>query len=683
MSDSPPLHYDIFISHNNADREWASALANRLAEEHYNGRPLRPWLDRQYLDPGKLANNSELTTALDRSRILGLVLSPAALASEWVKFELSYFLEQRTPTDVIVMLRQSCELPKALAKLRVLDFRSERTFEKRFGKLVAALCPATEVDVDDVNERVDVAIEKSLGSDPGDFAPGPTRERDNVFQALVRYDIDDGAFEGLAIAAFVRAAEHVLRLHARRDRKAYNTKMLLGECLAAALVRSVGYRQVAQRLLDIGETQADPVLLFVVARAFSKLAEIDSQLVDTSVLLRLARQLDAKNVISNEQKSVETLLGRVLGKLRGTPAGDLLIKTVIEAGRSSRIAGIISISLTYHRGAPVFYVSELERAHERRDNEEELHRDPPSKRMLALLFASDLGQHQDVVEALRIAKQDIQHDFPGTELPHAYSWLGLRPGIAVKGTHLAPFMGIVVKATLDNMNKMGGKKNNVSTVACLTEPRIVEVLFQNCGALLIPEQNADSHQCRRLRGRGVPFAMLSKETMALIEDGDAIVVDEEEIRIWSRAYEPEWPIPKKRTRRRKKRAEVKPAKPRAIRGVKKLMREKIRPHLEVMASHVAAPLRLEIRIQSEGCTPSFWGADFQPGAVKLKEGQLDDIHVALHIDFKESAALLEQELSWDNIMKHVYGDLAYFSKLFDAWNAAVRERKGRSQPRRG
>ena len=165
--------------------------------------------------------------------------------------------------------------------------------------------------------------------------------------------------------------------------------MLLGECLAAALVRSVGYRQVAQRLLDIAETQAeDPVLLFVVARAFSKLAEIDPQLVDTSVLLRLARQLDGKDVISNEQKSVETLLARVLGKLRGTPAGDLLIKTLIEAGRSSRIAGIIGISMTYHRGAPVFYVSELKRAHEQRDAEEELHRDPPSRRMLALLFAS-------------------------------------------------------------------------------------------------------------------------------------------------------------------------------------------------------------------------------------------------------------------------------------------------------
>ena len=546
MSETSPLHYDIFISHNNADKEWAYALANRLAAERYNGRPLRPWLDRQYIDPGDLASNSELTTALDRSRTLGLVLSPAALASEWVEFELDYFLEHRANTDIIVMLRQDCEPPKALRDLPVLDFRSDRNFKKRLGELVRALCPATEVGLKDVNELIDVAFETCVQSDPGGFATGPSPERDDVFRALDRYDIDDGAFEGLAIAAFERAAGHVLRLHARHDDKAYNTKMLLGECPAAALAHSVGYRQVAQRFLDIADTQTDdPVLLFVVTRVFSKLAEIDPHLVDTSVLLRLARQLDAKNAISNEQKAIETLLGRVLGKLRGTPAGDLLIKTLIEAARSSRIAAIFGISLSYHRGGPVFYISELERVHEQRDAEEELHRGPPSKRMLALLFASDIDQHEDVEAALRIAKQDIEHDFPGTELPYAYSWLGLRPDIAVKGTHLAPFMGTVVKATIENMIEVGGNKNNMSTVACLTEPRIIEALFQNCGALLIPEQDADSHQCQRLRGRGVPFAILSEETMGLFEDGDAIVVNQEEIRIWSRAYEPDWPTPKK------------------------------------------------------------------------------------------------------------------------------------------
>ena len=35
-------NYDIFISHNRADKEWVRILANRLAEEQYNGRSIRP-----------------------------------------------------------------------------------------------------------------------------------------------------------------------------------------------------------------------------------------------------------------------------------------------------------------------------------------------------------------------------------------------------------------------------------------------------------------------------------------------------------------------------------------------------------------------------------------------------------------------------------------------------------------
>ncbi len=677
MRETSPFHYDIFISHNNADKEWASKLANRLATERYNGRLLRPWLDRQFIDPGDLASDSELTTALDRSRTLGLVLSPAALASEWVEFELGYFLEHRDSTDIIVILIQDCEPPKALRDLPVLDFRSDRNFKKRFSEFVAVLCPATEIGLKDVSESVDVALEACVQSDPGGFEAGPTAERDDVFRALVRYDINDGTSEGLAIAAFERAAGLVVQLHARHDDKEYNTKMLLGECLAAALAHSTGYRQVAQRFIDIADMQTgDPVLLFVVARVFSKLAEIDPRLVDTSVLLRLARQLETQNVISNEQKAIETLLGRVLGKLRGTPAGDLLIKTLIEAGRSSRIAAILGISLSYHRGGPVFYISELERVHEQRDAEEELHKDPPSKRMLALLFASDLDQHQDVEAALRIAKQDIEQDFPGTDFPYGYSWFGLRPGIAVKGTHLAPFMGTVVKATLDNMIEVGGSENNMSTVVCLTEPRIIEALFQSCGALLIPEQDADSHQCQRLRGRSVPFAMLSEETMGLIENGDAIVIDQEEIRIWSRAYEPDWPTPKKRKRKHKKKAKPEPTKPCTIRGVKKLMREKIRPHIEAMAPYIDEPLRLGICIESEGHKPSWWLVVFESGLVRIKEEEAYAINVSLHIDFKECAALLEQKLSEENIMQQVYGDMSYYSVLLNAWNSAVKERIG-------
>jgi hypothetical protein len=42
--------YDIFISHNRADKEWAKELASKIASEKYNGRLLRPWLDEQKVE---------------------------------------------------------------------------------------------------------------------------------------------------------------------------------------------------------------------------------------------------------------------------------------------------------------------------------------------------------------------------------------------------------------------------------------------------------------------------------------------------------------------------------------------------------------------------------------------------------------------------------------------------------
>lgn len=87
--------YDAFISHNHADKAWACELAERLAKVDFHGRPLRAWLDEQFLDPGDLGKAAELTSALDRSRTLLVVLSQASVASKWVEFELEYFLRKR------------------------------------------------------------------------------------------------------------------------------------------------------------------------------------------------------------------------------------------------------------------------------------------------------------------------------------------------------------------------------------------------------------------------------------------------------------------------------------------------------------------------------------------------------------------------------------------------------------
>jgi hypothetical protein len=101
------------------------------------------------------------------------------------------------------------------------------------------------------------------------------------------------ATEGLALTGFSRAAKLLLRDHERNHPAADNMKVLLGECLAVAVLHDARYRQVAQRYLDLETPDSeDPVLGFVVVRAYSKLAEIDPALIDLGALLRVATELD-------------------------------------------------------------------------------------------------------------------------------------------------------------------------------------------------------------------------------------------------------------------------------------------------------------------------------------------------------------------------------------------------------
>ena len=318
----------------------------------------------------------------------------------------------------------------------------------------------------------------------------------------------------------------------------------------------------------------------------------------------------------------------------------------------------------------MFYISELERTHEKRAEEEELHRDPPSKRMLALLFGMDLGQHDDVAAALRLAKQDIEQDFPGTEFPYAHSWLGLRGGVPIANLYHAPFLGTVIKVTRENMVDLSAKVA-ASTVACLTEPRIVDGLFRDCGALLIMEQDPDSHQCRRLRGRGVPYGMLDLEVIAALSDGDVIAVDGERLTLWSRSHTPDWPQQIKRHPKVRPKPKPEP-KLRAIGGAKKLMQETIKPHLETMARHISAPLRLEIVIRSHGCEDSPWSVEFQPGSVTVVEGEASSVNVLLKVDIDVWPEFIKRKLSWEeNMMRELWGDTSHFPTLLDAWNAAL------------
>ena len=133
MSEPPHFSYDVFLSHNHADKPRVRLLAKKLRSEG-----LRVWFDEWIIKPGDdiyLAIENGLQTA----RTLVLCLSPAALGSDWVGLERSTVLF-RDPSNAgrrfIPLLLEPCDLPDTLRRYSYVDYRKAAAAE--FKKLVQA-----------------------------------------------------------------------------------------------------------------------------------------------------------------------------------------------------------------------------------------------------------------------------------------------------------------------------------------------------------------------------------------------------------------------------------------------------------------------------------------------------------------------------------------------------------------
>jgi hypothetical protein len=77
------FQYDVFLSHNHADKPRVRRLAERL-----KAAGVRVWLDEWNVKAGDLIA-LKVDEGLEQSRVLLLCISPAALASGWVALERS------------------------------------------------------------------------------------------------------------------------------------------------------------------------------------------------------------------------------------------------------------------------------------------------------------------------------------------------------------------------------------------------------------------------------------------------------------------------------------------------------------------------------------------------------------------------------------------------------------------
>lgn len=158
------LKYDLFLSHNNVDKDWTQYLANCI-EQDASGPPLKVFFDEWDIAPGDDIPLA-LEQALDNSRHIGLVLSPEAVISRWVALERSTAI-YRDPNaqahTLLPLLRKDCELPGILKRLNYIDFRDDRNFDESFKTLINVLRDrksrrGSRLSKDDLDFREDCAL---------------------------------------------------------------------------------------------------------------------------------------------------------------------------------------------------------------------------------------------------------------------------------------------------------------------------------------------------------------------------------------------------------------------------------------------------------------------------------------------------------------------------------------------
>ncbi len=142
MTDTPKYEYDVFLSHNRADKDWTRSLATRIERETWNGRTLKVFFDEWDMRPGDNVVIG-LEQALEKSRKIALVMSPDFFKSEWVEAErtaaATFSPANRAKRTVPLYLRTCDQLPPFVAQLNYIDFRDTTQFEASFKRLLAFL----------------------------------------------------------------------------------------------------------------------------------------------------------------------------------------------------------------------------------------------------------------------------------------------------------------------------------------------------------------------------------------------------------------------------------------------------------------------------------------------------------------------------------------------------------------
>lgn len=124
----------IFLSHTHIDKPFVEKLAGRL-----NKLGVKTWFDKWEIKVGE-SITWKIEEGIKTNEFLGIVLSPEALKSEWVKSELdaAWFKQMETKKIVVLPIyHRDCEIPLLLRARKYADFRTG--FEDGLSVLAGAL----------------------------------------------------------------------------------------------------------------------------------------------------------------------------------------------------------------------------------------------------------------------------------------------------------------------------------------------------------------------------------------------------------------------------------------------------------------------------------------------------------------------------------------------------------------
>lgn len=150
------FEYDLFLSHNRADKEWVRNLAFRLIADDPERKPFKVFFDEWCIRPGENIP-IVLERALLSSRKIALVISPDSNRSAWVELERSV-VTALDPANrefrliPLLLAGTDAELPALVRPLKYIDFRSPNRFEESFHELVSSISesptqpPATNLE---------------------------------------------------------------------------------------------------------------------------------------------------------------------------------------------------------------------------------------------------------------------------------------------------------------------------------------------------------------------------------------------------------------------------------------------------------------------------------------------------------------------------------------------------------